>query len=61
MDATQTSTPNSSPSVPVPPGFLTIEQIQQLPSQALKDKQKVNVIGFLKDFQPPIRSQGTGK
>jgi hypothetical protein len=44
----------------LPPDFLTVEQIQNLSSAAIKAGQKVNIVGFTKDYQPPVQSRGTG-
>jgi protection-of-telomeres protein 1 len=54
-------TPNSSlGEIPLPDGFSTIEQIANIPNDRLRMKPKVNVIGFIKDFQAPMRTRGTG-
>jgi hypothetical protein len=45
---------------PLPPGFRTIEDIQSMPSQSIKAGTMVSVIGFVKDFRPPVRTNGTG-
>jgi protection-of-telomeres protein 1 len=57
MDGTQAS----SLAPPTPLGFQTIEQIQNMPSDLIKAKSKVNVIGFVKDYRPPVQSRGPGK
>ena len=59
MDS-ENSTASSSPDVVPPAGFLSIKQVQELPNEALKLGQMVNVIGFLKDVQPPCKTSGTG-
>jgi protection-of-telomeres protein 1 len=46
--------------VPLPTGFSTIEKIQHLPSNLIKAGTMINVIGFVKDFQAPLRTKGTG-
>ncbi|APA11252.1 hypothetical protein sscle_07g060220 [Sclerotinia sclerotiorum 1980 UF-70] len=46
----------------IPSGFHTVEQIKNLdilPGGTVK-KQFVNVIGFVMDYQPPIKTRGTG-
>jgi hypothetical protein len=60
MESSQQSTPTSSPRVPLLPGFLSIKQFQNLENKALKGGQIVNVVGFLKDFQPPVLTKGSG-
>lgn len=45
---------------PLPPGFQTIEQLQNSPSDQIKGGKMVNVIGFAKDYQPPFKSKGSG-
>jgi hypothetical protein len=49
---------SSAPSLPS--GFLTIEGIQSIPSEKVKAGTMVNLIGFVKDYQPPIPTRGTG-
>jgi hypothetical protein len=52
---------NDSKSPPkVPSGFKTIEEIQNLPNEDLKKQILVSVIGFVKDFQPPVPTKRTG-
>jgi hypothetical protein len=46
---------------PLPEGFRTIEQIQNMPSCSIKAGEMVSVIGFVKDFQPPVQTRGSGK
>ncbi|KAH8805697.1 hypothetical protein F5884DRAFT_800255 [Xylogone sp. PMI_703] len=43
----------------LPQGFESIEDILNMPTPRLKTGPLVNVIGFIKDHQPPIRSRGT--
>ena len=51
---------SDSETVPtVPQGFKTIEEIQNLPNEDLKKQILVSVIGFVKDFQPPVPTKGT--
>jgi protection-of-telomeres protein 1 len=51
---------SDSESVPtVPQGFKTIEEIQNLPNEDLKKQILVSVIGFVKDFRPPVPTRGT--
>jgi hypothetical protein len=55
------STPDPSQrELPLPTGFSTIEQIRNLPSNLIKAGTMVNTIGLIKDFQPPVRTKGTG-
>ena len=59
MDSSQGSLPATS--VPlVPPGFLTIAQIQNLPNDAISSGNFVSVVGLVKDYQPPFKTLGTG-
>jgi hypothetical protein len=40
----------------LPKGFITIEHaLASIPGKS------INVIGFVKDFQPPIQTRGTGE
>lgn len=53
----------SAPEMPLPVGFDTVENLKKLeilPNGNLK-KQFVNVIGFVMDYQPPMKTRGTGK
>lgn len=45
----------------LPSGFEYINDIMNMPSSRLKAGALVNVIGFVMDYQPPIRSRGTGE
>jgi protection-of-telomeres protein 1 len=60
MSTQEVSEPSSSAPV-LPPGFRTIEDIQGLPSDKIRAGEMVSVIGFIKDYQPPIRTKGPGK
>jgi protection-of-telomeres protein 1 len=52
---------SDSESLPtVLPEFKTIEEIQNLPNEDLQKKIIVSVIGFVKDFQPPVPTKGPG-
>jgi protection of telomeres protein 1 len=52
---------SDSESLPtVPPEFKTIQEIQNIPNEDIKNQIKISVIGFVKDFQPPFQSRGTG-
>jgi hypothetical protein len=51
---------NSESPPTVLPEFKTIEEIQNLPDEDLKKKKIVSVIGFVKDFQPPVQTRGPG-
>jgi hypothetical protein len=52
---------SDSESLPtVPLDFKTIQEIQNLPNEDLQRKIIVSVIGFVKDFQPPTPTRGTG-
>lgn len=55
-DSSQPSTPET----PLPEHFESIESIKNMPNDRLKNKPLVNVIGLVKDYQPPIQTQGTG-
>ncbi|PMD41228.1 hypothetical protein L207DRAFT_511146 [Hyaloscypha variabilis F] len=50
---------SSQDEVPLPNGFLSIEQIRDIDPFRLKAMPKVSVIGFVKDVQPPIKTAGT--
>lgn len=65
MDSSQGSLPVASQEMP-PPGFVTIDQVRNLPNEKIaygsnKKVPLVNVIGLLRDFQPPRRTGGTGR
>ena len=46
--------------LPLPPQFEQIEDIMRMPSERLKKSPLVNLIGLVKDYQPPIPTKGTG-
>ena len=52
---------SSSSSVPEPlPGFLSTQQIKDLPSPHLKAGTRfVNIVGFVADFRAPFKTKGT--
>ncbi|KAE9373779.1 hypothetical protein N431DRAFT_374413 [Stipitochalara longipes BDJ] len=54
-----TSPASSQEEIPLPTGFSSIEQIRDYSPARLQPKPMVNVIGFVKDVQPPIRTTGT--
>jgi protection of telomeres protein 1 len=60
MISTQDSEENSSLELPLPPQFEQIEDIMRMPSERLKKSPLVNLIGLVKDYQPPIPTKGTG-
>jgi hypothetical protein len=39
---------------------MSVEQVQNLSTEALRQNQKVNIVGFVKDFQPPVKTKGPG-
>lgn len=46
---------------PLPPGFLSIQDIRNLPNEKIAAKIMIkNIVGFVKDFRPPIPTRGTG-
>lgn len=47
--------------VPLPPGFRSIRQIKDMPNDQVQKGTFVSVIGFLKDYQSPVETRGTGK
>lgn len=52
----------TTPAMPLPAGFDTVENIKKIevsPDGSSK-KQFVNIIGFVMDFQPPMRTRGSG-
>jgi protection-of-telomeres protein 1 len=51
---------SSEGELPLPTGFLSIEQIKNLPDSQIKNGAMQNVIGFVKDFRSPFRSKGPG-
>ncbi|TVY33606.1 Protection of telomeres protein [Lachnellula occidentalis] len=57
MASTQDSSPASS-EPPLPPGFKTIEAIQNLSSDEIRANPQVSVIGFLQDFREPFQTGG---
>jgi hypothetical protein len=57
MESTQAS---SQEEPPVPLNFKTIREIDDLPNEKIRGGCLVNVIGFIKDFQKPKQSRGTG-
>jgi hypothetical protein len=46
---------------PLPPNFKTIEYILNLNENQLSTKPMVNVIGVVRDYQPPTFTKGTGE
>lgn len=50
------NTPDAS-ALPLPPGFHTIEEIKNMPSERVRAENFFNVIGFVKDFQAPMKCQ----
>lgn len=58
MDGTQNA---SQDEAPIPLNFKTIDQIQnKLSNEEIKKGVLVNVVGFIKDFQLPTKTRGTG-
>lgn len=56
-----TSTPESPfGEMPLPDGFSTLEKVRNMPIDLLLKKPAVSVIGFVKGFQPTIKTGGTG-
>ena len=45
----------------LPEGFMSIQQIQELPNEKIQRNTIVNVIGLATDFQAPIQSRGSGR
>jgi hypothetical protein len=60
MISTQDAEENSSLELPLPPGFEKIEDLMSMPSERLQKSPFVNVIGLVKDYQPPIPTKGSG-
>ncbi len=58
--STQDSGEISSSELRLPPGFEKIEDIMNMPNERLQKNPLVNVIGLVKDYQPPIPTKGTG-
>jgi len=46
--------------LPLPAGFSSIEQIKNFPSNLVQAGQMVQVIGFVKDFRSPMKTNGPG-
>lgn len=60
MAAVEGSSQEAIQQLPVPATFQTVESIIELTSEQLQRKPLVNVIGVIKDYQPPIKTNGTG-
>jgi protection of telomeres protein 1 len=60
MISTQDSEENSSLELPLPPQFEKIEDIMRMPSERLRKNPLLNLIGLVKDYQPPIPTKGVG-
>lgn len=45
----------------LPDGFVSIQQILELPNDKIRQNCQVNVIGLVTDFQAPIQSKGSGR
>ena len=45
----------------IPEGFISIQQIRDLPNEKILQKCLVNVIGLVTDFQAPMPTNGSGK
>jgi hypothetical protein len=50
----------SFPEPPLPPRFECIQDILDMESKRLEQTPMVNVIGLVKDYQPPIQTKGKG-
>jgi len=61
MSDLQSQPPISSSEMGLPLGFKSIREILDMPNEQLKAKAFVNVIGFVKDYQPPIATRGSGE
>ncbi|KAE8447227.1 hypothetical protein EG329_010921 [Mollisiaceae sp. DMI_Dod_QoI] len=48
-----------SSALPLPPDFMSIEGITNMASDMIKAGTPVNVIGFIKDYQPPVQTRGS--
>ena len=57
MESNQDSSNEERSLKPLPPNFLTLEQIQQLSSDAVRSGTLASVIGFVKDFQPAFKTR----
>jgi hypothetical protein len=60
MISTQDSEETSSLELPLPPGFEKIEDLMSMPTERLQKSPLVNIIGLVKDYQPPIPTKGSG-
>lgn len=60
MISTPDSEENSSLELPLPPQFEKVEDIMRMPSERLRTSPLVNLIGVVKDYQPPIPTKRTG-
>jgi hypothetical protein len=60
MISTQDSEDLSSSELPLPRDFENIEDLMSMPTERLQRNPRVNVIGLVKDYQPPIPTKGTG-
>ncbi len=54
------SSSGGSPKEALPSGLFDILQIISLPNESIKGFTLVNVIGFIKDYQPPTVTKGEG-
>jgi len=60
MISTQDSEEISSSELPLPPHFEKIDDLIHMPTERLQKSPLVNVIGLVKDYQPPIPTKGPG-
>lgn len=60
MISTQDSGDIFSSELPLPPHFEKIEDLTNIPSDRLQKNPLVNVIGLIRDYQPPVKTKGTG-
>jgi hypothetical protein len=60
MISTQDSEDLSSSELPLPRDFEKIEDLMSMPTERLQKNPLVNVIGLVRDYQPPISTKGTG-
>jgi protection-of-telomeres protein 1 len=51
---------NSQVGPPLPQGFRTIGDIRDLSNDSIITGTFVDIIGFTKDYQPPIQTRGSG-
>lgn len=60
MASPQSSIANSSSPAQVPYQFEIVEDLLSMDNDRLRKTPLINVIGVVKDYQPPVQTKGTG-